>query len=1157
MFFGIVLRGTPARLGEISTQPIVSQELPSYQDVLQQTVPTTGPLQQESNVVRSIEGNSVELFNPSRIFVPQTSIRIPIVLPPLPPSPPRVVSEETLNLTEIEADGEVSVNLSGLSPFRPEIVSVTEYHPTLDAGGRITTHGKNLDLMQNLEGLRRGNFLSLIGSATIAKVAEEFQAVVSEQLAETEVLASGLKRLDQIEGVLDVSSNTSFSRFFQEAMYYGANSFSVFSNTKILMQMAQDLRSILETSTLNLVPSSIDPSRGEFANDSIRLDKTWRDSFTFTFTSQLLSGTLPFQETIFQRFKQSLPGNSADRIRVIANCISKELKVSRGLSKRSVQTRLGEYYRGSTEGNPFDNIFGEFGESILEAPRGTNSIGSILYLPRETFVLLPFEKKFVESRQTAFVPGSRAFLNFDSATRVIDLAELRGFTQKASEVVGEASTMCRELLEPDVSTDSSAYLFQGSQLFRRALSSILSSFNDLSLIQAASRQGRGQEEQTRTSVEIYTSLAILHASARDQHLNFLLFQLLVLVAISKLDTVTSRLLTTELGSVSNLASIVTSNSDSSIFGEVTPETTNSAIQLLARRIESRIKQVTPGAPGGQEIRPTTSSNYQDNIAVPNQFIAEILSGLVSTTINTPLKATVDLLQQLIVAGNTGDLQPFLANGSTRFNQIAISGMLMLCFELFQTMIDHLFDISFYKEGPNLTISTFPENTLGADAGARIALQGSNPDFSQFSNDQRRIEYQSARNFSRGFCTQTIALLDAEDSVVFRAMEILTNLVSNLNTAKNNAVIFFSDPPTTFVRNSQIAKNRVQILGSKALLTGYQTGISLSEWYSKFYTMKEMLKTPMFAAGNRIKLFSIGIPENFTAKLASVVSSDSPRSLRERQQEDVVVVKVYKRSSEDDELVWKPKSFLFDLSVFPGGAGAYRTTTGDFTNRLRQITVLDGSNNFQVVEKDKLLMVNDASRALTSEQQNELFLNHVRSDLLQLYIQLASGLDLSEFSFQTQLRQRVSTTEVLAQTLSDMLDNAVDKEIVTRQEVEAVRELMQTLSTVSGDKVQELFSTIAASEVGITDFLRTDCFNARKFDRVFCLPVDIDDFELDLGDVSTPRSVIIAQQTLTGQLRRGGDGERIYQNRKNEPNALIFDQFFVTVEPVSAANRVVS
>lgn len=1150
MFFGIVLRGSPARLGDISIQPIISQELPSYQDVLQQSIPTTSVIEQESVTVRTLDGTSVDLFNPSRVFVPQTNVRIPIVLPPLPPAAPRIAEEEVLSLVETDADSGITLDVSGISSFRPEILCVTEFNAIRDQGGNKTQYGSNLELMQNLGGLRRGNYLSLLGLTETEKVTTEFQTIMSQEIETADLIASGLKKLDEIASILNVSANSAFSRFFQSAMYYEADSFSAFANTKILMQMAQDIRSILETSSFNLVPSSIDPNRGAFANDPIRLDKSWKDSFTFSYTGKTLGGALPFQETAFQHFKQSLPGNAADRIRVIVNSLSKELRVSRGLSKRNVQTTLNEFYRGSVQGNPFDNIFGEFGETILEIPKGTNSIGSILYLPREGFVLLPFENKFIESRQTAFVPGPRAFLKFNPGNGMVDLTELRKFTQKATEVVNAASVMCRELLEPDISNDSPAYNLQASRLFQYALANILSGFNELSLIQAASRQGRGQEEQIRTSVEIYASHAILQASARDSQLNFLLMQLLLLVAIKKLDTTSSRLLITELGSVSNLSSVVSNNTNTDIFGEVTQETLDSSIALLARRIESRIKAVSATAPQDQEVVSQTVSNYEDNIAVPGQFIREILTSLAATTANTPIKAVIDLLQQIITFAKTDNVIPFLQNGSTRFNQFGISGLLTTCFELVQSIVDHLFNISFVRNGSDLTISTAPEATLGAVNGIQQAIQENFQEIAiEFTNSAKAEVYRAAQSFSRSYVVQSINLLTAEDAITFRALQILSDLVTNLSAANTRATAFFANPPSAFTSNFGIAKNRVQILGAKATLVANREGISLSDSYKRFQTLLELLKTPTFAAGNRVKIFCIGIPTNFTTKLLEIASANTPNELRGSKQQDIVAIKVYKKSSEDDELIWKPKTFIFDLSIFASGTKSYRNTSGDFANRLRQITLLDASNNFTIEEKDRFLIANDTSRPITFNQRSELFENHVRSDLLELLVNLSSGLQMDELSFLSQRRIVNPASDIMADANATILSKAIEFGMITQQEAQEVSTLTRTISNTSNAKVQEMLCTITANESGVASFLKTNVFNPKKFDRVFCLPVDIDDFELDLGNVTEPRSIIIGQQTLAGQLRRGNDGERIYQNRKNEPNALIFDQFFITIEPV--------
>jgi hypothetical protein len=281
----------------------------------------------------------------------------------------------------------------------------------------------------------------------------------------------------------------------------------------------------------------------------------------------------------------------------------------------------------------------------------------------------------------------------------------------------------------------------------------------------------------------------------------------------------------------------------------------------------------------------------------------------------------------------------------------------------------------------------------------------------------------------------------------------------------------------------------------------------------------------------------------------IANASTPNELRGSKQQDVVAIKVYKKSSEDDELVWKPKTFIFDMSIFPCGEKAYRNASGDFSNRLQQVTVLDASNNFAIEEKDRFLVSNDTTRPLSFAQRVQVFENHVKSDLLQLLIQLSSGLQIDEFSLLSQKRVTNPASNIMADANAILLSKAVEFGMLTQEEAEEVSSLTRTLAMTSNERVQEMLCTISANETGLANFLKTNAFNPKKFDRVFCFPVDIDDFELDLTNVTEPRSIIISQQTLTEQLRRSSDGEQIYQNRKNEPNALIFDQFFVTVEPI--------
>lgn len=348
----------------------------------------------------------------------------------LPPKP------DTLRLSEltITNNGFENINLGGMSSFRPEIIGMANYNPIFwpenkteftEFGQMISINYQNhflrkMTLNSVFEKIKNGNNQQSIRN--LSMVVENSQKAFTDTENILQLLSSNFQIIDQIKEAFKIKTIESnayktseffnLKNFFERRMQYSAKSFDVFSDTKILMQLLFDLRSSLEGYSFSLLNLTDENRKNDY--NPILLDKTYTKTNNFTFSvdsikSTGIIGRLSFDSNEFSQFLNSLPGDQTDRIKLLIHVLNKELRISKGLSKPLVRNLLKTYYLGESDGNPFDNIIGQFGNDIFENVSGEKSLASILQILNKDYMVLPFETKTVDDSQTTYIPGSRYF----------------------------------------------------------------------------------------------------------------------------------------------------------------------------------------------------------------------------------------------------------------------------------------------------------------------------------------------------------------------------------------------------------------------------------------------------------------------------------------------------------------------------------------------------------------------------------------------------------------------------------------------------------------------------------------------------------------------------------------------------------------------------
>jgi hypothetical protein len=364
-------------------------------------------------------------------------------------------------------------------------------------------------------------------------------------------------------------------------------------------------------------------------------------------------------------------------------------------------------------------------------------------------------------------------------------------------------------------------------------------------------------------------------------------------------------------------------------------------------------------------------------------------------------------------------------------------------------------------------------------------------------------------------------------------------------------------------------------------------------------------------GYNKRIITVGLPHGIAERLRQVVDLRTVKQggFRTRQA-DLIRIVVHKVDVQMGDLVFRPLSFMFELSRFPVRDPALHLPLPDGAGLRHAIACLP-SRDFGASEGPTMTypdprdldLPGQTSRALTFSdpdhgflarpERRELLRNHALSYLLETYVRLLTGLSLADHLFDVDEQAPTLTPAFVAQLLAARAD------VVGT--ASARREVVPTSSTglLAGRRVgpgavpvpqraQETKAALAfdARDVAVRDaatvaglareltsisdplVISRRLLAPKQFDRVFSVVVDPDEFEVDVD--ATSRTAV-GRQALES-LRRMGEvvpvpastAERLAHGRSSvhEPLRLrsrdrgagdmAFERYFVTVEPAFGA-----
>ena len=334
---------------------------------------------------------------------------------------------------------------------------------------------------------------------------------------------------------------------------------------------------------------------------------------------------------------------------------------------------------------------------------------------------------------------------------------------------------------------------------------------------------------------------------------------------------------------------------------------------------------------------------------------------------------------------------------------------------------------------------------------------------------------------------------------------------------------------------------------------------ITEWQMLSLLMAESIYSTILS-NKRIKLLTIGIPNGFSKNLFESVKRNTIGNSFEKESEtDVININVYKKSMEDDDIVFLPKKFMFDLSIYSAGKQTVESetlnTNASFDQLLQTIKLADFStNNSSRANFNKLVgfdeFINDNKRDFISLQEKKnIFRNHIVSDLLKFYIKGISGLTFSEEVFPVKRYQSQNYSTVSLELMRNFL-------LVLRNLNESqVNNLGTNLFFADpqiSDSVKDDVKLLSTAKSFTSSLMEERTVSEKKFERVFTIPIDIDSFTVDRKATSTSflgKTALSTNDLASKISNRTNDDRTLYKDRSKEPNALIMEEYFVTIEAV--------
>jgi uncharacterized protein YbdZ (MbtH family) len=923
---------------------------------------------------------------------------------------------------------------------------------------------------------------------------------------------------------------------------------------------------------------------------------------------------------------------SETKVAALVNQISKEYRYSRGLSLSDVQrTLLDDFkYQVVQNGNVelFDKVIGHVGRSVDDVPlTNAGSLASVAQVrPTTSSVVLTFEKQFIESSVGTLTPGSAYYvdsvMNFDAGrfdtSRLKELyVSLTTMHKQFGTLVGGLNLLSAQTFD---STDKAAGKFSET-------------LSDPLLLMKAVIQPILDEKTgiTNQQVNVDGMCAVLALSNDNLRLRSLLFVYFVLCTMAS-DTGTS--LFNTLAPPDMTLSVV-QQALQHVIELIVAELKITSSKLPFGSLKTTMSPFFDAA--GSYNPMTTLSPSLDDIKTMLQgstYVSKFITSYMKAISSTFSKSGSLLNDRTRYSGCVDTIVMMMTfdalvttcakYGNQTFESVslnttvggAMTGAMM--FNIARTNITH------YEQVNDMLTRIEREVSLAQQSTYVVmnALQ-------KLSSATKNMIDSLESKVHRETIDSIASIVDANLLGMLMNVQqiyIASSLIRDVSARASLTSVASRAGDVDYDGNFD-NDDIVKMLDDSVLSTKMKS-IVLEFFKSESMSSKK---------GYNKKILTVGVPLGFTKKLQQKFQLKDVRNTSDLQrQDDVVNVVVYKIDVQNSDIVYKPRKFLFEMSRFPvRNDDEYDQLSGNShiddviaSAPMRDFGVGRGTVSRYVastgaVGRGNVAAFDDASYSfLSDDEKRELAQNHVISYLLELYVKVMTGLNVGEHRFTLssiaklidpttvkslaeKFLSTVNERSIGASSFSKVTNGALftstmpvygapdsSKESIAKSIVDTniARPSVDTLATsisginagsaeavVHGMRVIDGMSRMIIPFADPKNVLK-GILTPKKFDRVFNVIIDPDEFEIDYamttrtphgkrvleqlikqGDVTAvgrvnsseiKRASDVSMNTLVKVIRGGLDStvnSYRYRDRDRGEGDMTFEKYFVSIE----------
>lgn len=446
------------------------------------------------------------------------------------------------------------VNGRGFSRQRPEILALFGFEPAFDGvdTGIVTSVGEMLDVQMSARRIKAENVIRLINelkvNGTTAKILTELQARIEqqEQAADVEIqfyqrlvatLAAARRALNISTNGSDIVAQVGRSRqeigfgpardlppprtlqqIMVQDLKFSDPGVKQFTNTKVMAQVLDDLRVIVSSFS----PKTFDLPNIHRANDSdptsLSTLEAGRAVSSFAVsdiaTSDQSGVLIGASRASFDRFLSGLASVTTpeDRLKLLYGVMSKELRVSSGLSIKSVSDTLSQVFGLPNTGDVFQGMIGNVGDSVVQPVRSQDrTIANLLRVQAGNRFVFPFEPARVRQYFLQYIPGREYYVDsIVQGQRRFQTSQFTDYAEAFHTAISSLAYVVEGTLDVDVINSKRAGLNPGD-IFKRVVALL------------AQHIEQATPAHTSPDTRDEFTLSVLNQAATDADLKYLLF----------------------------------------------------------------------------------------------------------------------------------------------------------------------------------------------------------------------------------------------------------------------------------------------------------------------------------------------------------------------------------------------------------------------------------------------------------------------------------------------------------------------------------------------------------------------------------------------------------------------------------------------------------